>query len=99
MLVSRDEQIFGDAGSVHETPLLCAQLKLFCWLARREPIKGITIRPRSNNYLATPNLSDIYKSPLNHTHVLFTASCVVKCYAFCASAFVRSLHVAAFLCT
>jgi len=24
-----------------DTPLLCVHLKLLCWLARREPIKGI----------------------------------------------------------
>ena len=38
------------------------------------------------------------KSPLNHTHVLFVASCGIKWYVFYVlPLFVRSLHVAAFL--
>ena len=38
------------------------------------------------------------KSPLNHTHVLFAASCGIKWYVFYVlPLFLRSLHVAAFM--
>ena len=40
-----DQVKLGDNGSVHDTTLSYAQLKLLCSLVHREPIKGITFSP------------------------------------------------------